>query len=115
MIMTNEVMVEAAPTQEQQNPKQFDFAKVDALRKHMLLTVESMVVLLGTSRVSYYNWLKRGIKRKKNVDHVRKVVRTLVGAMNHGWPNEAVYVANQEQRLQMLQELLETLDKEPSE
>lgn len=108
-------MAETAPTQEQSS-KQFDFAKVDALRKHMLLTVESMVTLLGTSRVSYYNWLKRGIKRKKSVEHTRKVVRSLLTVVSqHNWPNDAVFVANQEQRLKMLQDLLENLDKEPSE
>ena len=114
--MSNEVTVEeAAPTQEQTS-KQFDFAKVDALRKHMLLTVESMVVLLNTSRVSYYNWMKSGIKRKKTIEHVRKQVRTLLTIMNkHNWPNEAVFVANQEQRLKMLQELIETLDNQPAE
>ena len=97
------------------DPKAFDFAKVDALRKHMLLTVESMVILLGTTRVSYYNWLKAGIKRKKTLEHVRKMVRSMVTLVsNDQWPNPAVYVANQPERLKMLQDLLIELDKEPA-
>jgi len=101
-----------APTTEPDN-RLLDFAKVDALRKHMLLTVGSMVVLLGTSRVSYYNWLKTGIKRKKTSDQIRKAVRKLVAVMTeNGWPNEAAYVANQSERLTMLQEMIKELDKE---
>ncbi len=93
----------------------FDFAKVDALRRHMLLTVESMVTVLGTTRVSYYNWLKGGIKRKKTTEHVRKIVRSLVACVSqHNWPYDAVYVASQPERLKMLQDLLITLDKEPA-
>lgn len=105
-----------APTQEQPDNKLIDFAKVDALRKHMLLTVESMTVLIGTSRVSYYNWLKHGIKRKKTSEQVRKAVRTLLAVVaKNNWPNEATYVANQKERLEMLQEMIKELDKEPSE
>lgn len=112
--MTNETNVATAPEQEQ-SAKQFDFAKVDALRKHMLLTVESMVILLNTTRVSYYNWLKNGIKRKKNLEHVRKVVRSLVALVSEDkWPNPVVFVANQAERLKMLQDLLIELDKEPA-
>lgn len=110
--MTEQVEA-VAPTQEQPDNKLLDFAKVDALRKHMLLTVGSMVVLLGTSRVSYYNWLKTGIKRKKTSDQIRKAVRKLVAVMTEsGWPNEAAYVANQSERLTMLQEMIKELDKE---
>lgn len=106
----------AAPTQEQPDNKLLDFAKVDALRKHMLLTIESMVVLIGTSRVSYYNWLKHGIKRKKTSEQIRKSVRTLLTVIDkNNWPNEMAYVANQKQRLEMLQDMIKELDKEPSE
>lgn len=111
--MTNEQTVEAAPTQGQPS-KDLDFAKVDALRAHMLLTVDSMVQILGVSRVSYYNWLKGGKMRKPMREHIRKVTRSLVSCVsNHNWPYDAVFVAKQPERLKMLQELLETLDKEP--
>jgi DNA-binding transcriptional regulator YiaG len=110
--MTEQVTEAAAPEKEQP-AKLLDFAKVDALRKHMLLTVESMAVLLSTSRVSYYNWLKHGIKRKKTSDKVHKSVRKLVAVMaKNNWPNELVYVASQAERLAMLQDMLKELDKE---
>ncbi len=112
--MTQEAEM-VAPMQEQPDSKLLDFAKVDALRKHMLLTIESMVVLIGTSRVSYYNWLKHGIKRKKTSEQIRKAVRTLVTVIaKNNWPNEVAYVANQKQRLEMLQDMIKELDKEPS-
>lgn len=108
-----EQSIEATAPEKEQSDKLLDFAKVDALRKHMLLTVGSMVVLLGTSRVSYYNWLKHGIKRKKTSEQIRKAVRTIVAAVaQSNWPNEATYVANQSQRLEMLQEMIKELDKE---
>lgn len=107
----------AVTTSEAEQPnKHLDFAKLDALRRHMLLTVGSMVAILGTSRVSYYNWLKHGIKRKKTAEKIRKIVRSLVVCVSqHNWPDEAVFVANQAQRLKMLQELLEKLDNTPVE
>lgn len=96
-------------------PKTLDFAKVDALRAHMLLTVDSMVQILGVSRVSYYNWLKGGKMRKPMQDKIRRATRALLTVVsNHNWPNEVTFVAKQPQRLQMLKELLETLDKEPA-
>lgn len=111
--MNNEQAV-PAPTQGQAD-KTLDFAKVDALRAHMLLTVESMVEILGVSRVSYYNWLKGGKMRKATQGRIRRITRTLVHLVtNQTWPNEAVFVAKQPQRLQMLKDLLETLDKEPA-
>lgn len=112
--MSNEELV-VPVTEPVQAPKGLDFAKVDALRRHMLLTVDSMVKLLGVSRVSYYNWVKGGKMRKPMQDHIRGVTRRLVVCVSqHNWPDDAVYVANQKQRLEMLQNLLETLDKEPT-
>lgn len=111
MTDTNETV--AAP--QEQSPKKFDFHNVEALRLYMLLTVESMVNILGTTRVSYYNWMKNGIKRKKTEDHVRKMMRLLGAAVsNHNWPYDAVYIAKQPERLRMLKELLISLDKEPA-
>lgn len=101
-----------APTQGQVKP--LDFEKVDALRKHMLLTVDSMCDILGTSRVSYYNWLKGSKVRKTKADKLRKIIRSMVTCVSRNlWPNPAVFVANQETRLVMLKELLEKLDETP--
>ena len=94
--------------------KAIDFAKVDALRKHMLLTVASLCTLLGSSRVSYYGWLKGTLPRATTAKHIREVVRKLVACVSHeGWPGPAVFVSSQPERLIMLQDLLKNLDKEP--
>lgn len=97
-------------------PKAIEFDKIEALRKHMLLTVNSLVTIYGTTRVSYYNWLKGAKMRKSTSDHIRKVTRKLLTVMTqHGWPNDPVFVASQPERLKMLQDILETLDKEPTQ
>jgi hypothetical protein len=99
----------AAPTQEQ--PKAIDFQKIEALRKHMLLTVDSMVKIYGTTRVSYYNWLKGNHMRATTAAHIRKVTRQLaICVAQHNWPNEMVFVANQAERLELLRNLIATLD-----
>lgn len=104
-----------APVAVQPAGKAIDFAKVDALRKHMLLTVASMCVVLGSSRVSYYGWLKGTIPRAQTTKHIREVVRKLVSCVHfHSWPGPAVFVASQPERLIMLQELLKSLDNEPT-
>lgn len=110
--MDNEAEQAAAPAPSGQAAKPLEFAKIDALRRHMLLTVQSMVIILGTTRVSYYNWLKGTKMRKKTAEHMRRVARLLVVCIQNGWPNDAVYVATQPQRLQMLQERLKELDNQ---
>lgn len=98
-----------APTQGQS--KTIDFQKIEALRKHMLLTVESMVKIYGTTRVSYYNWLKGKHMRATTARHIRNVTKQLaICVAQHNWPNEMVFVANQAERLEMLQKLIATLD-----
>lgn len=96
--------------------KALDFDKIDALRKHMLLTVESMSEVLGTTRVNYYNWRRGAKPSKKRGDKVRNIVRSLVYMVaQNQWPNPAVFVAKQSERLVMLKEALENLDKEPDQ
>ena len=43
-----------------------NFKKVEALRKHMLLTTSNMAELLGISRMTYYGWVKGKPVRAKN-------------------------------------------------
>lgn len=111
--MTNETeVVESAPSV-QTTAKPLDFEKIDALRRHMLLTVDSFVKLAKTSRVSYYNWMKGQPIRPTTAARVRKVVRSFAELASDGaWPNAAVYVATQAERLKMMQETLENLDKQ---
>jgi len=46
--------------------KPLDFTKVEALRKHMLLTTRDMAELLGVSRMTYYGWVSGKPMRKTN-------------------------------------------------
>lgn len=114
--MNNVVTEQVAPATGQLVSKPVDFAKVDALRKHMLLTVASMCTLLGTSRVSYYGWLDGVVPRDKTAKHLREMLRKLTAVITfHNWPGPVVFVANQKERLVMLQDILKELDKEPAQ
>jgi DNA-binding transcriptional regulator YiaG len=84
-----------------------DFAKVEALRKHMLLTTQDISELLGVSRMTYYGWVKGKPIRKSNDEHVRTMLRRLLAIMsNHGWPTPEVIASDQKQRKERLVELL---------
>lgn len=114
--MNNEetVEVKAAPVMEQPTTsKALDFQKIDALRSHMLLTVDSFVDLIGTSRVSYYGWLKGTKIRDKTAKRIQPLVRKLVVCVaEHNWPNiPGVFMAKQPDRLKMLKELISEIDK----
>ena len=64
------------------NTPPLDFKKVEALRKHMLLTTGNMAELLGVSRMTYYGWVKGKPVRKKNEDKVRGILRKLLSILN---------------------------------
>jgi excisionase family DNA binding protein len=84
-----------------------DFTKVEALRKHMLLTTQDMSELLGVSRMTYYAWVKGKPIRKSNDGHVRTMLKRLLSVMTtHGWPMPEVIASNQKQRKERLVELL---------
>lgn len=84
-----------------------DFAKVEALRKHMLLTTLDMSELLGVSRMTYYAWVKGKPLRKSNDESVRTMLRRLLGVMtDHGWPMPEVIASSQKQRKERLVAIL---------
>jgi DNA-binding transcriptional regulator YiaG len=88
-------------------PKPFDFSKVEALRRHMLLTTGDMASLFGVSRMTYYGWVKGRSMRRTNEDTVRKMLKRLLAVMtDHGWPMPEVIAADQKQRMQRLLEIL---------
>lgn len=88
-------------------PKSIDFAKVEALRKHMLLTTSDMSGLLGVSRMTYYGWVRGKPLRKSNDEAVRTMLRRLLAIMtDHAWPMPEVIAAAQPQRLERLKQLL---------
>ena len=49
-----------------------DFAKVEMLRRHMLLSVSDMAKVFGISRVTYYSWVRGGNIRITNVPKVKR-------------------------------------------
>lgn len=84
-----------------------NFSRVEALRKHMLLTAQDMAVLLGVSRMTYYGWVRGKPLRKTNYDAVKTMLRRLLAVMtDHGWPMPEVIAAEQKQRMEHLVELL---------
>ena len=86
-----------------------DFAKVETLRRHMLLTTGNMSTLFGVSRMTYYGWVKGKPLRKSNDVTVRRVLRQLLDIMkNHQWPMPEVIASDQRERFSRLQELLNT-------
>lgn len=88
-------------------PKPFDFTRVEALRKHMLLTTRDMSELLGVSRMTYYGWVNGKTMRKSNEESVKTMLRKLLTIMTeHGWPMPEIIAAEQKERRQRLDELL---------
>ena len=88
-----------------------DFEKVEALRKHMLLTGRDMAVLLGVSRVTYYSWVAGKPIRPKNAAMVRALLRKLITVVSgYGWPTHEILSASQPERLARLQRLLAELN-----
>ena len=85
-----------------------DFTRVEALRKHMLLTTKDMSELLGVSRVTYYGWINGKPIRKSNDETVRKMLKRLLAVMtDHGWPMPEVIASSQKERKERLVEILE--------
>jgi len=83
-----------------------DFTKVEALRKHMLLTTGNISELLGVSRMTYYGWVNGKTLRKKNDERVRDVLRKLLSVMSEGWPQPEIIALEQKHRFQRLLEIL---------
>jgi DNA-binding XRE family transcriptional regulator len=87
------------------NTPPLNFKKVEALRKHMLLTTSNMAELLGVSRMTYYGWVKGKPVRKKNDDKVRDILRKMLSILNDGWPQPEVIALEQKQRFERLLEI----------
>ena len=84
-----------------------DFAKVETLRRHMLLSVVDMAKVLGVSRITYYNWVKGGVIRPANLKKLKGSLKQLLALVTQNkWPTPEVLAMDQPQRLQHLLELL---------
>jgi len=92
------------------NVPPLDFTKVEALRKHMLLTTGNMAELLDVSRMTYYGWVKGKPIRKKNDEKVREILRQMLSLMSDGWPQPEIIALDQKYRFQRLLEILDKQD-----
>jgi DNA-binding XRE family transcriptional regulator len=89
------------------NKPSLDFTKVEALRRHMLLTIQNMSQLLGVSRTTYYSWMNGKAIRKSNDETVRIMLRRLLSIMtDHNWPTPEVIASDQKHRMARLIKLL---------
>lgn len=85
-----------------------DFKKVEALRKHMLLTKGQMARVLDVSRVTYTEWQTGGPIRKNNEDRVRRTLRKMLAVMvKESWPSPDVLAMTAEQRMAKLLECMQ--------
>jgi DNA-binding transcriptional regulator YiaG len=88
--------------------KHVDFEKVEALRKHMMLTVNDMAGLMGVSRMTYYSWVRGATPRPGNIAGVKLMLRRLLAIMTeHSWPTQEVIIMSQPERVAYLKELLD--------
>lgn len=87
------------------NPSPLDFKKVEALRKHMLLTTSNMAELLEVSRMTYYGWVKGKPIRQKNDGKVREILRKMLSILNDGWPQPEIIALEQKERFKRLLEI----------
>ena len=87
--------------------KPIDFKKVEALRKHMLLTIKDMSYLLNVTRMTYYSWIKGGPLRKSNDKKVRAMLKQLLNVMTvHEWPTPNIIALEPKERQAKLLELI---------
>lgn len=94
-------------TQTTNNKQGIDFAKVEVLRRHMLMNTGDMAKLLGVSRVTYYSWIRGASLRSTNVPRVKLVLKKLLAILTEqGWPTAEVLAMTPKQRVQRLLELL---------
>jgi len=84
-----------------------DFTKVEALRKHMLLTAVHMSKVLGVSRVTYGGWVKGKAIRKANEEKVKIMLRKMLKVVTEkDWPTPEIIALNPKQRMDTLLEIL---------
>lgn len=94
-------------TEAAQKAATLDFTKVDALRKHLLLTIAQMAKLLGVSRITYNAWVKGKPIRQSNDKHVRGILRVMLRVVTEEqWPTPRVIGMTSAQRAETLLEAM---------
>lgn len=90
-----------------QPAKVIDFAKVEVLRRHMLLSVSDMARVLGVSRVTYYSWVRGKQPRPGRTAKVKLLIKKMLFLLTErGWPTTDVLEMDQKDRVERLIELL---------
>lgn len=85
-----------------------DFEKVELIRERMMLSIADMAQLLGTTRATYYAWIRGGPIRARNEERVKDVLRQLLPLLKENkWPTPEAKRMVSKERLQALLELLE--------
>ncbi len=93
------------------DPTPIDFTKVDALRKHMLLTTSNMAKLLGVSRMTYYAYLRGQSPQRAKAEKIRAALKKLLHIMaEHNWPTPEAIEMEQKDRFKRLSELVDSLE-----
>ena len=83
------------------------FAKVEELRKHMILTNANIAEVIGVSRMTYYSWVKGKPIREKNFKKVQAALRKLLDIMTkYDWPKPSIIALEQSQRFDVLKDIL---------
>ena len=89
--------------------KPIDFAKIEALRGHMGITMGEMAKAFGVSRLTYMKWVKGTPIRPTNAQRVRDTLRQITGLIRaQQWPTPDVVALPADIRSQRLLALLAT-------
>jgi len=88
-----------------------DFAKIEALRRHMRITQGEMAKVFGVSRLTYIRWVQGTSLKPTNASRVRDTLRRIMGLVRaQQWPTPDVVALPADIRCQRL---LALLDAEP--
>ena len=93
------------------NPaRKIDFAKVEELRRSLLMSVEDMATFFGVKRQTYYKWLNGGQPRQTNFDATRGQILLLLKLLQSGWPSSQAIAAKSTDRYALLLEAVRELE-----
>ena len=81
-----------------------DFIELESLRKQMLLSISDLSSILGTSRMSYYTWLKGGNIHKSNIKKINSKINQLKGVVSkYEWPKDILELEPKERKVKLIE------------
>lgn len=88
--------------------KAIDIAKIEALRQALLLSATEMAMLLGVSRITYYNWRNGAGISQNSAYAARGTIKKLAGIYMAGlWPLPDSHKLTSKKRFSCLLALME--------